>query len=586
MTDGDLHAHACWRELPADDCGDAIIAAMAQAGVEYVFFTSGSEIGFYQEATAKAHALGRPAPRLVTVNHEHVGLNAALGYAAVSGRPAATAVHVDVGTLHAGGAIHTAMHGRLPVLMTAGFPPTSYPNSSRASRNSGAHLWLQQSYDQHAAVRPYVKFEHRLQIQDNAALIVSRALQVARSEPCGPAYLSIPPEVSMRAVQGARFPDLGQLALGRSPGIEPEGAREIAERLLAARNPAVIVAGSGRNPNSVLALVTLCELVGLAVLHSPQRSYLCFPMDHPLLLGKADLGDIDALLALETDVPWLPGVGEPGRNTWIAEVGLDPVKRKIPTYEFHADLRLMADPLQAILAITTAVQGLMSDEDRRRCAERAGRIAQATRVRREALLQEARARVAQNPVDPLWLGYEIGRFIDDEAVVIDDSLPHNRLHEFLHCNRPGSYFFNPGSSGGWAPGAAFGAKLAAPERDVIAISGDGFYMFGTPAPALWAARHYGAPYLMIIYQNRSYITGTLRIAKMYPDGYAQRADFEGGHFDPPIDFAKEAEAAGGYGENVREPDEIGAALARGLAQVRKGVPAVVSVWLPRITKKD
>src|SRR6185369_17459228 len=59
-----------WVEVPADDNGDAMIAAMAEAGVDYIFFTSGSEIGFYQEAVAKAHAQGRKAPKLITVTHE------------------------------------------------------------------------------------------------------------------------------------------------------------------------------------------------------------------------------------------------------------------------------------------------------------------------------------------------------------------------------------------------------------------------------------------------------------------------------------------------------------------------------------
>ena len=121
--------HKCpdyWQDVPADNAGDAIVAALGAAGVEYLFFTSGSEIGFYQEALAKAHALGRPAPRIITVTHEHASLNAAIGYALVSGKPAVTAVHVDVGTMHHGGAVHTAMHANAPVVMTAGYPPTSY----------------------------------------------------------------------------------------------------------------------------------------------------------------------------------------------------------------------------------------------------------------------------------------------------------------------------------------------------------------------------------------------------------------------------------------------------------------------------
>ena len=80
---------AAWVEAPADCVGDAIVAAMTAGGIDHLFFTSGSEIAFYQEATAKARAHGdNRTPRLITVPHEHARLNAALGFAAVSGRPA------------------------------------------------------------------------------------------------------------------------------------------------------------------------------------------------------------------------------------------------------------------------------------------------------------------------------------------------------------------------------------------------------------------------------------------------------------------------------------------------------------------
>ncbi len=156
-----------WVEVPADDNGDAMIAAMAEAGVDYIFFTSGSEIGFYQEAVAKAHAQGRKAPKLITVTHEHASLNAALGYAAVSGKPAVTAAHVDCGTQHYGGAVHTAFHSGLPVVITGGGSPTSYPGSFRGARDGGGHIWLQQSFDQNGIVRQYTKWDHRMELQDN-----------------------------------------------------------------------------------------------------------------------------------------------------------------------------------------------------------------------------------------------------------------------------------------------------------------------------------------------------------------------------------------------------------------------------------
>ena len=75
-----------WTTVPADYRGDAVVAAMALGGVDHLFFTSGSELAFYQESISKARHHNRPVPRLVTVTHEHVSLNAALGYAAVSGK--------------------------------------------------------------------------------------------------------------------------------------------------------------------------------------------------------------------------------------------------------------------------------------------------------------------------------------------------------------------------------------------------------------------------------------------------------------------------------------------------------------------
>src|SRR5581483_509930 len=91
-----------WAEHPADEWSDAIVGSMKLGGVDHLFFVSGTEIIFYQEAIAKARDRGWPAPELVTVLHESVALNAALGAAMVSGKPSALAVHVDVGTLNTG----------------------------------------------------------------------------------------------------------------------------------------------------------------------------------------------------------------------------------------------------------------------------------------------------------------------------------------------------------------------------------------------------------------------------------------------------------------------------------------------------
>ncbi len=122
---------ASWDQYGADEWSDAMVASMKLGGVDNLYFVSGSEIAFWQEAVAKAHEREWPTPRLITVTHEGVALNAALGDAMVSGRPSATAVHVDVGTLNYGGAIHTAWRGSYPVLITAA--PGSIARLQRAT---------------------------------------------------------------------------------------------------------------------------------------------------------------------------------------------------------------------------------------------------------------------------------------------------------------------------------------------------------------------------------------------------------------------------------------------------------------------
>ena len=275
-------------------------------------------------------------------------------------------------------------------------------------------------------------------------------------------------------------------------------------------------------------------------------------------MSGASLKDADVVLALDVDIPWLADTNPPPDSAWVAITDVEPTKRRIPTMEFTADLRLTADALSVIEALEAEVRKLITPDDQR--ALRRARGEMRAKLRRSAAATSprtpSRAR-SKTPIDPKWLSYRIGQVLDDNCIVFDETIAQNQVHDYLNISQPGAYFHNPASSGGWAPGAAFGAKLAAPDKDVIAVTGDGFYMFGTPIHALWAAKHYKAPFMAVVYQNRSYSTGTLRINSVYgKDSYAAKADYDGGYFDPPIDFAKEAEAAGAYGENVTDPAQV------------------------------
>lgn len=576
-----LGSDASWAEYAAEEWSDALLTAMKLGGVEHLYFVSGTEMSFFQEASAKARALGRPAPKLMTMMHESVSLMAALGEAMVSGRPAATAVHVDVGTLHSGAGLHAAWKGGYPILMTAGTGPRAFPGSMRGARDSLVQ-WMQEPRDQGAIVRQYTKMDHRLEHQDNPGLMVSRLLQVAMSEQQGPVYLSIPRETAMLPFHGvARFPTRDQLGLARPCWPDPDDAREMARWLVKSSNPVILAERIGRDPKAVAELVRLAELLAVPVMESRQADRLNFPMTHALYDTGPQVCDADVVLVFDCVAPFLPGLESPKPDTKVAWISPDPVMTRAKTVEFRADLRIGATARNVARAIHDAAEKLLDKSDLARIEARRKRLSELKRqmvARDEQRALEAGKRATPNT---RWVAYQLGRLLEPDAILLNDGVSSgSTIRTYAKRDRPLTHFRSGSSAGGWAPGAAFGAKIAAPDRDVVLAGGDGFFTFGTPSSALWAARRHKAPFLSVVFVNSAYSTGTTGLARMYPEGYAVKDDCEGGTFDPPPDFTKIAESAGAYGENVIETAQVGPALERGLRHVRDGVAAVIAVKVP------
>ena len=573
-----------WQEYAADEWSDALVCALKLGGVDQLFFVSGTEMTFFQEAVAKAEALGRPAPRLVTMMHESVTLNAAIGASMVSGRPSATAVHVDVGTFHYGAAVHTAWRGGYPILMMAGTAPRALAGSMRGGREGGGGVqYLQEPRDQGGIVRDYTKMDHRLEHQDNPGFMVSRLLQVAMSAPKGPVYLAVPRETAMLSMSGTRFPTRDQLGLARPTAPTGEDAGELARWLVKAENPVIFTARSGDDPDCVAELVRLAELLAIPVMESTNSSKLNFPMSHDLYGTGPRARDADVILVFEELTPayLADGPEAPGPETKIAWVSSDPVVSRIKTFDYRADMWLSASPSRVARCVYEEATRLLGESDLSRIAVRRERLAERKRELRARLEQEGeKARAADQPTGRL-VAYELGKLLDPSAIVLNDGLSNGGfVQAYANRDQPGTYFRSGSSSGGWGSGAAFGAKLVAPRQDVVLASGDGYFAFGTPEIALWASHYHKAPFLSVVFVNGSYSTGTSGLSSAYPEGYAVSAGYLGGAFDPPPDFAKLAEAAGGYGEYVTETAQVGPALKRGLDQVHAGQPAVIAVRVP------
>jgi len=565
--------------MPAEQAAEAMLASMKLNGIERIWFTSGTELAFLQEVPVKHQALGRPTPKILTMTHENAALSAACGETMLSGKPAATAAHVECGMINAGGSIHNADRGHYPVLMMSGYPPSAESGSVPGARDTGIQ-WYQQIPDQGQIVRQYMRWDHKLASYDNPGTVITRAVQVILSEPQGPGYLAIPREAAMRPMDGASFPLLEHLPPVGLPVADRALLRQAAQWLLAAERPVICASRVGRDPSAVPSLVQLAELLGATVLADGFRVNM--PADHPLAQPGGFMAgppaDADCLLVLDMLVPWSTGSYRPGTDVKIITLALDPIHRMTPIYEYPSDLVIGGDAGKSLPLLVEELRSAMTAEQRQRCVERCERLFAEGRQRQAGALDAARGERDRGHITPTWLSYQVGQTLAPDTIIVNELVNASLFNR----TRPGTQFNAGGSSLGWAAPAAIGAKVARPDLEVVCCSGDGSWMFGNPQVVVWASQFHKAPVLFIVSNNRGYSTGTTQVLRSYPEGYAARArDLTGGWFDPCPNYSGEAAASGAYGEKVSDPDQVGSAIQRGLEAVRNGTPAVLDMWLPK-----
>src|SRR4051812_43452001 len=175
--------------LPAPYTGaNALIEALTDAGVSYLFSNFGSDHPGMIETLAYFKAIGKTAPKVITCPNEMVALTCAQGYTQLTGEPQAVLIHVDCGTQALAGAIHNVAKCRIPVVILAGASPYTQEGELKGTRNEFIH-WLQDVPDQRGIVRGYMKYDNELRTARNIKQMLHRSLQIATSDPKGPVYL-------------------------------------------------------------------------------------------------------------------------------------------------------------------------------------------------------------------------------------------------------------------------------------------------------------------------------------------------------------------------------------------------------------
>jgi acetolactate synthase-1/2/3 large subunit len=570
------------KTLRVETVAQAYLDLLEDRGVEFFLANAGTDFAPLVDAFARRQAEGRQAPRPVVVPHESVAVGMAHGCWLASGRPQAVMVHVTVGTANAACGIITAARSQVPILFTAGRTPIT-DEGLPGSRDLYIH-WAQESFDQAAMIREYVKWDYELRNAVQLEAVVDRAFELMLAEPRGPVYLTLPREVlaerlpsvaitspARRQAAGPRFPD-------------PAAVARAAELLVTARRPLILVSGAGRDPAAVPALVDLAEAGAIGVVEV-DPTHVNFPQGHELHVGFTQpsgtdpaLEDADVLLVVDSDVPWYPSLRKPPAAARVVHLAVDPAFARYPMRSFPADLSIAAHPATALSLLAAAVRERIDADTRGRRAERVGAL---HRSRRREWAADVARQESAGAVGFAWAMHCLEGLLDDRTVVVNE-YPIDR--RFMGFDRPGSFFGQPHSSGlGWGLPAALGIKLAAPERTVIAALGDGSYLFNEPAACHFVARAQALPVLTVIFNNAQWEAVKGSTLGLYPEGWAQSTDnFPLTALEPAPRYEEIVRAFDGHGERVERPGDVAPALERALAAVRNGRQAVVNVICRRV----
>lgn len=543
---------------------EAFFEVARSEGVKYLFANPGTtELQIFDEL-----AEGQTGVELILALQEAAAVAAADGYAQATRRPSLVNLHIAPGVANGLGNLFNAHWGRSPVVLTAG---------NQTTKQIFQEPML--AADLVRMTEQFCKWAYEVKRAEDVGPALRRAFKVAASPPTGPVFVSIPWDYLDEGGEVELAPP-SHIAHGM-PG-DPAAIAQAAQRLLDAERPMIMAGDEVGRAGAVAELVALAELVGARVVGEQLHSRLNFPMDHPLWQGmlaptytlvRPVLEQADVVFAIGATLfaPFFPSPVHP----IPPEVEL--IHAHVDDYEiaktFPVSLGIRGEVRATLQALVREIESRIKPGResvlRRRGAEIGEQRAAAVASLRDAVT----AQVSATPLPPIAACAQIVEALDGPASIVDEAVTNSyALRLNLRQRDPDSYFFFRGGGLGWGIPAAAGVKLAQPERQVVAVVGDGATLY--VPQALWTLAHHDIPATIVILNNGGYYILKAQLLGM--GGKAAKYERYPGMdiAEPAVDFMALAQAFGVPAERVEKGSEVAPAVRKALAS---GGPAVVEV---------
>jgi len=577
--------------LITDSCGsDYMVDVIKSLGFEYVCANPGSSFRGMQESIINYG--GNRNPEFITNCHEESSVAMAHGYFKIEGKPMAVLAHGTVGLQHASMAIYNAWCDRVPVYIMAG-------NYVDAAIRRPAE-WYHGVQDCAGIVRDFTKWDDQPASLIHFGESAVRAYKIAMTPPMAPVLVVLDAGLQEGPNESRTKLSIPKLTVPAPPQGEAGAVNELARLLVAAENPVLVADRLARTTAAMPLLIELAETLQAAVIDQGGR--MNFPSHHPLnqtQRAAAAVGEADLVVGLEVADFWATvnalrdqvhrstrKLTKPGAKLATITSGDLYIKSNYQDFRRLAevDLAIAADGEVTLPALIEAVKRLATGDRQRVFQQRGAKLAEASRTTRERMRQAATYAWDANPVSTARVAAELWAVIKNE----DWSLVSNyyseagiwprRLWDF---NKPYQWPGHAGGGGiGYGAPSSVGAALANKKygRFSVSLQTDGDLMY---APGvLWTAAHHRIPLLSVMLNNRGYHQEIMHVQRMCNERNrgVDRGTMGSTLTDPHIDFAKIAQGMGLHAEGpITDPKDLGPALRRAAAAVKRGEPALVDI---------
>jgi acetolactate synthase-1/2/3 large subunit len=556
-----------------DTVANHLVRYLEQRGVRHVFGLCG------HTNIAVLSAMANSRIEFINVRHEQVAAHAADGYARITRKASVLLTHLGPGLTNAATGVANAALDCIPMVVIAGDVPSHY-----FGKHPHQEVNLHADGAQHEIYRPFVKRAWRVDDPKLLPEIIDKAFLLAESGQPGPVLVDVPMDVFSAQIDSSLFTRLeGNTRALRKPSLDLTSAREIVVRMAEARTPLLYVGGGVVLADACEELRALVDLLGIPVAHSLMGKG-ALPDDHPLLLGMSGFWGTKLVNDTCLAADWVLGLGTRFKEADCSSWYRDYTFNIPPTKLIHIDIepceigRNFTTEIGAVADLKQALQ-VLNDVARemfpapRKAAKMADTIA---KFRRDFDAgNQAMATSDAFPMMPERILADVRALLPRDAIITTDvGWNKNGVGQQFPVYTPGSVLTPGGfATMGFGPPAAIGAKIAAPDRVVLSLVGDGG--FGQNPSALATAVEQGLAIIWLVMNNNAFgtIAGLQKAAYGLTHGTLFPAAEVGWDAQKP-DYAEIARAYGCEGERLKSAADLAPALRRALAS---GKPYLLDV---------